>query len=103
MSSIGISLIISNVGLDSTLAYFKLVFNNKGDQLTFKASTLGASTFFHRRYLANFDKNLGSINTLIQLDVEGLNDGACFSPNDSLLYAASQSDFKIHLYCIGTR
>lgn len=93
VSSLGISSpVISNVGLDSTFAYFKLMFNNKGDQLTFKASfNVGYPSIFHRRYLANFNKNLGFINTLIPLDSEGLNDGACFSPNDSLLYAASQS------------
>jgi hypothetical protein len=85
ITSYGISApVITNLGYNSQ-AYFKLDFNNKGNKIAFKA--YHNSTSQYSRIIADFNQITGVISNPIPLDTTVIsNDGAGFSPNDSLFY-----------------
>jgi hypothetical protein len=84
--------VITNLGFN-TEAYFKLDFNNKGDKVVFKNKI---AFNLYVRMIASFDQNTGIFFNPIALDTTAeSNDGAGFSPNDSLLYCVSK---KLPLY-----
>lgn len=89
VSSIGISAPVkTNLGFN-TPAYLNVVFNNRGNKISFKAFNPSQTKLI--RYIADFNLSTGLVSNKIPIDTGtfNINSPAEFSPNDSLFYSVT--------------